>query len=129
MLLCDSVSERVWHTVFWLDILRENMADDKQGRDEQADRERERQRERMQEEALSRADEAEPTGGDLGELGDALDSHDYPATTTELVEAYGEYDIEIRGGEQTLADVLASTDDELYDSADDVRSEVLDRIV
>jgi hypothetical protein len=105
------------------------MADDKQGRDEQANREQERQRERMQEEAVTRADETEPTGGDLGALGDALDSHDYPATTTELIEAYGEYDIEIRDGEQTLADVLASVDDELYDSADDARSEILNRIV
>lgn len=78
---------------------------------------------------MTRADEAEPMGSDLGALGDALDSHDYPATTTELVEAYGEYDIEIQDSEQTLADVLASGDDELYDSADDVRSEILNRIV
>jgi hypothetical protein len=104
------------------------MADDKQGRDEQADREQERQRERMQEEAVTRADEAEPMGGDLGALGDALDSHGYPATTAELVAAYGEYDIEIRDSEQTLADVLASTDVEVYDSAAEVQREILNRI-
>ncbi|WP_313691614.1 DUF5789 family protein [Halorarum halobium] len=105
------------------------MADDKQGRDEQADREEERQRERMQEEARTRADEEEPMRGDPGErlddLDEALKSHDYPATTNELVEAYGEYELETQGGKQSLADVLSSTDDQIYDSAEDVRRRVL----
>ena len=105
------------------------MADDKQGRDEQADREEERQRERMQEEARTRADEEEPMRGDpgdrLGDLDESLKSHDYPATTNELVEAYGEYELETQGGKQSLADVLASTDDQIYDLADDVRRRVL----
>jgi len=105
------------------------MADDKQGRDEQADREGERQREREVEEARTRGDEKEPMGDDLsdrlGDLDEALKSHDYPATTNELVEAYGEYELETQGGKQSLTEVLVSTDDQIYDSADDVRKRVL----
>ncbi|WP_079977682.1 DUF5789 family protein [Halococcus sediminicola] len=105
------------------------MADNKQGRDEQADREEERQREREVEEVRTRGDEKEPMGDDpaerLGDLDEALKSHDYPATTNELVEAYGEYELETQGGKQSLADVLASTDDQTYDSADDVRKRIL----
>ncbi|KAB1193435.1 hypothetical protein GJR96_08250 [Haloferax sp. MBLA0076] len=105
------------------------MADDKQGRDEQADRKEERQREREIEEARARGDEKEPMGDDpsgrLGHLDEALESHDYPATTNELVEAYGEYELETQSGEKSLEDVLSSTKDQTYDSADDVRRRVL----
>jgi hypothetical protein len=101
------------------------MADDKQSRDEQADREKERQQDRMQEEARTRTEEEEPMRIDLGELDDALTSHDYPATTEELVEAYGEYEIETQDGKQSLADVLSVTDDQTYDSAENVRIRIL----
>lgn len=105
------------------------MADDKQGRDEQADDEMRRQRERMLEEERTRADEEEPTrvdpGEQLGDLDEALESHDYPTTTAELVEAYGDYELETQGGERPLEDVLPSTDDQTYDSAEDVRRRVL----
>ena len=108
------------------------MADDKQGRDDQADDEERRQRERMQEEARTRADEAEPTPGDpddrLADLDDALESHDYPTTADELVEAYGGYEVETEDGEQSLGEVLASTENRTYDSADAVRSWLLRRL-
>ncbi|WP_313691845.1 DUF5789 family protein [Halorarum halobium] len=105
------------------------MADDKQGRDEQADDEERRQRERELEEARTRGDEAEPMrddpGGRLGDLDDALQTHDYPATTDELVEAHGDYEIETQDGEESLEEVLAATENQTYDSANDVRSRLL----
>ncbi|WP_255196205.1 DUF5789 family protein [Halorarius litoreus] len=105
------------------------MADDKQGRDDQADREDERQREREVEEARTRGDEKEPVGDDprgrLGDLDGALGSHDYPVTTDELVEAYGDYELETRDGERSLEGVLSGTEDQVFDSADDVRRRVL----
>ena len=104
------------------------MADDKQGRDEQADNEGRRQREREMEEARNRADEAEPIrdepGLQLGDLDEALETKDYPATTNELVEAYGDYEIQTQAGEASLEDVFAQTDNQTYDSADDVRSRI-----
>lgn len=101
------------------------MADDKQSRDEKADREKESQQERMQEEARTRTEEEEPMRVDLGELDDELTSHDYPATTEELVETYGEYEIETQDGKKSLADVLSATDDQVYDSAENVRRRIL----
>lgn len=115
--------------VIRLALLSWCMADDKEGRDEQADRKEKRQREREVEEARARGDEKEPLGDDpserLGDLDDELTSHDYPATTNELVTAYGEYELETQGGTKSLADVLASTEDQIFDSAEDVRRRVL----
>lgn len=105
------------------------MVDDKRGRDNQADDEEGHQRKRKQEEIRDRTDEDLPMHGDpggrLGDLDDALETHDYPTTTDELVEAYGDYEIETRGGEESLEEVLAPTDNQTYDSADDVRSRIL----
>jgi hypothetical protein len=106
-----------------------SMADDKQARDEQADREENRQRERELAEARDRGDEKEPLFDDeserLGDLDDALESHDYPAKTTELVADYGEYELETQGGTKTLEEVLSSTADQTFDSPDDVRRRIL----
>ncbi len=63
-------------------------------------------------------------GEQLGDLDDALGTHDYPATTEELVETYGDYEIETQGGRKPLSEVLAPTDDQTYGSADDVRSRI-----
>ena len=105
------------------------MADDKQGREKQADDEERQQRKREIEEARTRADEPEPMRDDpgerLGDLDEALENHVYPTTTDELVERYGDYRIETQSGEESLEGVLASTDNQTYDSANDVRSRVL----
>lgn len=104
------------------------MADDKKGRDKQAHDEERRQRERDVAEARDRADEAEPIHDDpgerLGDLDDELEDHDYPATTDELIEAYGDYEVETQGGWKSIDDVFESVDDETYASADDVRSRI-----
>lgn len=105
------------------------MADDNQRRGERPNNEERRQPEREREEERDRADEAEPMRGGpgerLGDLDDALEAHDYPTTTDELIEAYGDHQIETRGGEESLEEVLASTENQRYDSADDVRSRIL----
>ena len=104
------------------------MPDDKSSREKQArDRDR-RQRERELEEARDRADEPEPVhdepGERLGSLDEALDDHDYPTTTDELIEAYGDREVETRDGRKSIEAVLGPVDDERYDSADDVRSRI-----
>lgn len=104
------------------------MADDKNSRDKQAHDEERRQRERELREARDRADEAEPVrdipGERLGDLDEALENHDYPTTTDELIEAYGEYDVETQGGWKSVEEVLAPVDNEMYDSADNVRNRI-----
>ncbi|WP_313692330.1 DUF5789 family protein [Halorarum halobium] len=105
------------------------MSDDNRGRDESPDDERRQQSERKQEDVRDRAHEDRAMSGDpserLGDLDGALEAQDYPTTTDDLVEAYGDYEIETQGGTESLEEVLAPTDNQSYDSADDVRSRIL----
>lgn len=104
------------------------MADDKSGRDEQADDEERRQRERELDEARERADEPEPIdaapSGGLGDLDDELEAHDYPVDAAELVSVHGDREVETQGGSRTVGDVLGPVGDETYESADDVRNRI-----
>lgn len=104
------------------------MADDKAGRDKQAHDEERRQRKRELAESRDRGDEAKPMlddpGRRLGDLDDALEAHEYPTTTHELIEACGDYEVESRGGWRSVAELLTPTDQVTYDSADDVRHRI-----
>ena len=92
------------------------------------DKER-REPERKREDTRDRDSEDRAMPGDpdkrLGELDTALEAEEFPTTTNELVEDYGDYDIETQQGSETLEEVLASTDDQTFDSPDDVRSRIL----
>lgn len=105
------------------------MPDDKQGRGDKTDDGERRQPERRREEVRDRGHEDEAMAGDpnrrLGELDKALETQEYPTTTSEMVEAYGDYDIETQNGTKSLEEVLASTDNQTFVSADDVRSRIL----
>ena len=97
------------------------MADDKNSRDKQAiDREK-RQRGREIEEERERAGEGEPEGRwTHEELEDALEEHEYPTTTDEIVDEYGEYEVETDEGWRTVEELLSSIEDKTYDSAKEV---------
>ncbi|GAA0533216.1 hypothetical protein ABNG02_09665 [Halorubrum ejinorense] len=96
------------------------------------DDEERREPERKREETRDRDQEDKAMPGDpderLGELDNELEAEEYPTTTNELVEAYGDYGIETQHGTKTLEEVLASTDDQTFDSPDDVRSRILGMI-
>lgn len=102
------------------------MPDDEPDRDENAEN---LPPERKRENGRDRGEEDEAMAGDtdrrLGELDSALTAHEYPTTTNDLVEAYGDYEIETQNGTNSLEDVLASTEDQTFVSADDVRSRIL----
>jgi hypothetical protein len=104
------------------------MTDNNTSGDKQADDEERRQRERDREEARDRADEAAPVhdapGERLGDLDEALETHDFPTTTDELIAAYGDYEVETQGGSTSINEVLAPIDNETYDSAVDVRNRI-----
>ena len=105
------------------------MPDDKRGEDENEDVKQRQQPERKREDVRDRPHEDQAMSGDpggrLGELDEVLETQSYPTTTDELVEAYGDYEIEIQGGTVSLEKVLAPTEDQTYDSADDIRSRLL----
>lgn len=105
------------------------MSDDEQIRDGNVDDEQRQRPEREVEETRDRAHEDRAmSGGPSGRLGDldgALETHEYPTTTDELVAAYGDYEIEIQDGTKSLEELLALTDNQTYDSAEDVQGRIL----
>ena len=102
------------------------MADDKDGREEQAQNADRRQRERDVLAALERNDETEPPVDErtLGELEAELDALSFPATGSEVVATVGDRTIESEAGVHTVADLVADTDDETFDEPAAVRARV-----
>lgn len=74
-------------------------------------------------------------GIDFGALEDELQSHEYPVTREELLDEYGEYEIETSGGSETLQSILGAqemgaeeNETEEYESVDEVHQAVLNMI-
>lgn len=67
-------------------------------------------------------------GGELGELDEALEAHDYPTSSDELVGAYGDYAVESAEGSRSVEEIFSPIDDETYGSADEVRDRVLELV-
>jgi hypothetical protein len=98
------------------------MADDKNSRDKQASDREKRQRKREIEEERERAGEGEPEGRwTQGELEEALEDYDYPTTADELIDEYGEYEVETNEGWKTVNELLSSVEDSEYESAEEVQ--------
>ncbi|WP_227380453.1 DUF5789 family protein [Haladaptatus halobius] len=66
--------------------------------------------------------------GELGEFDETLEEQDYPMTVDELIAAYGDYEVESPGGTQSIEEVLNSVDEKTYDSASEVRNDVLNQL-
>lgn len=99
------------------------MADNKQGRDKQADDEERRQREREVVTALERLDEPEPSLETevSADVADDLDALAFPATGEAVVSEIGERTIETSDGTYTVADLVPDTAAVSFDSAGAVR--------
>ncbi len=57
----------------------------------------------------------------LNGTGELIDAHEYPATTEELIEAYGERRLELQNGTETVAEVLERLDTETFESPEEAR--------
>lgn len=64
----------------------------------------------------------------LGDLDDQLEAQAYPATGAELVRAVGDGTVQSKGGTRRVEDLLAPFEGATFDSADEVRGLVLDRL-
>jgi len=54
-------------------------------------------------------------------LDERIGAHTYPATTDEVIEAYGDLELELPNGDERLADVLDRLGSETFESPEDVR--------
>ncbi|GAB7018911.1 DUF5789 family protein [Halostagnicola bangensis] len=57
----------------------------------------------------------------LNGTGEMIDAHEYPATTEEMIEAYGERTLELPNGSESVEEVLARLDSETFESSEEVR--------
>ncbi|MFB6155487.1 MAG: DUF2795 domain-containing protein [Haloferacaceae archaeon] len=57
-------------------------------------------------------------------LDGCLERQQYPATSAELISAHGDRTIELQDGTETVGEVLARLDDQTYDHADDVYTDL-----
>lgn len=53
--------------------------------------------------------------------GEFIDDHEYPATTEDLIEAYGDRTLDLPNGTETVGDVLARLESETFESPEDAR--------
>jgi len=57
----------------------------------------------------------------MADLDAKLDAHSYPATTEELIEAYGDTVLEFQDGSETFADALSRLGENTYENSESAR--------
>jgi hypothetical protein len=57
----------------------------------------------------------------LNRTDDLFRTHAYPTTSEELIEAYGEYVLDLPNGEESIAAVLGRSGPETFESPEDVQ--------
>ncbi|MFC6952625.1 hypothetical protein [Halorubellus litoreus] len=102
------------------------MADNKRGREKQADDADRQQRERDVETAMERGDEPEPPVDerDLAELETELEGVAFPATGRDVVAAVGDREVRAADDTYTVKQLVPETDVETFDSPTAVRERV-----
>ncbi|EMA51972.1 DUF5789 family protein [Halococcus salifodinae] len=73
-------------------------------------------------------DKTREQGVEFGPLANRIDNHSYPATSTDLIEDYGDYEVELPDGTQTLENLFEPLQGEEFDSAEDARQAVLNMV-
>jgi hypothetical protein len=57
----------------------------------------------------------------MHDLNGKIDAHSYPATTEELVEAYGELELELADGTATFGELIELLGEQTFTDAEEVR--------
>ncbi|MCU4925858.1 DUF2795 domain-containing protein [Halobacteria archaeon AArc-dxtr1] len=57
----------------------------------------------------------------LNRTGSLLAEHEYPATTDDLIDAYGDRTLDLQNGTETLAEVLSRSEPETFQTAEDAQ--------
>ena len=63
-------------------------------------------------------------GIEFGDLAHQVATHTYPVTSTDLVTEFGDHEIELPAGTQTLQDMFEPLQAEQFDSPEDVRQTI-----
>ncbi|WP_224447799.1 DUF5789 family protein [Haloprofundus salilacus] len=76
-------------------------------------------------------DDSRELGVEFGELEPELESHDYPTTTEELVDEYGDYELELSDETRTFSEVMEPYQEEMdqdFEDAEEVKQAVLNMV-
>lgn len=57
----------------------------------------------------------------LADVDEKIDAHSYPATTDELIDEYGDLELEFPNGDETLGDALGRVGKTTLEDAEDAR--------
>ena len=102
------------------------MADDKRGREKQAQDAERRQQEREISAELERSDEIESPvdAEELAGFETELEELTFPATGSEVVAAIGDHEIESTEGSYSIEELVPETDEETFDSPAAIRVQI-----
>lgn len=64
----------------------------------------------------------------LANVEEKIDAHSYPATAEELIEEYGDLQLEVPDGEETLGDALGRLGADTFEDAEDARLATLSAV-
>jgi hypothetical protein len=67
-------------------------------------------------------------GIEFGDLDDDLENEEYPISKDELLEKYGDRELEHAGGESTVEEVVGPIGREEFDGHDEVHQEILNMV-
>ena len=76
----------------------------------------------------SETEKTREQGVEFGELADQIASHEYPATSDDLIDEYGRYEVEVPNGTQTLQDLFQPLQAEEFESPEDARQAVFNMV-
>ncbi|MFC7235009.1 DUF5789 family protein [Halosegnis marinus] len=57
-----------------------------------------------------------------------LDAHSYPATASELIDAYGETELELQNGSETFGEALGRLGETTYHDAEDAKQAAMSAV-
>ncbi|WP_129114535.1 DUF5789 family protein [Halegenticoccus tardaugens] len=80
---------------------------------------------------MSDEEDSREQGIEFGDLEEKLDDHEYPATAEELVDEYGDHELELPSGARTFGEILEPYQEESgeeFERAEEVRQAVFNMV-
>ena len=67
-------------------------------------------------------------GVELGDLREHLEGHEYPASQDELLETYGDEELELESTTVTFGELISPLNEDEYDSYDEVETAIMNMV-
>ena len=74
------------------------------------------------------SDDSRRQGVELGDLGEKLRGHEYPVSQDELLEAYGDEELELAEETATLEELISPLNEDEYESYDELEGAIMNMV-